>query len=83
MTELLWSDPGKALGRQPSKRGVGVAFGPDVAERFLKANGLELLIRSHECKDEGYEVEHDGKTITVFSAPNYCDQVCVHACVCS
>jgi len=75
MTELLWSDPGKMNGRQPSKRGVGVAFGPDVAERFLKANGLELLIRSHECKDDGYEIEHDGKTITVFSAPNYCDQM--------
>lgn len=24
---------------------------------------------------EGYLVEHDGKCITVFSAPNYCDQV--------
>jgi serine/threonine-protein phosphatase 5 len=26
-------------------------------------------------KDEGYLVEHGGKCITVFSAPNYCDQV--------
>mmetsp|Transcript_27320 Transcript_27320/g.55833 ORF Transcript_27320/g.55833 Transcript_27320/m.55833 type:complete len:496 (+) Transcript_27320:210-1697(+) len=75
MTELLWSDPGPNRGREPSKRGVGVAFGADVTERFLKANGLELLIRSHECKDEGYELEHGGKTITVFSAPNYCDQM--------
>ena len=35
MTELLWSDPGRLPGRQPSKRGVGVAFGPDVAERSV------------------------------------------------
>lgn len=75
MTEMLWSDPGPAPGRHPSKRGVGVAFGQDVTERFLQANGLELLVRSHECKDEGYEVEHGGKAITVFSAPNYCDQM--------
>ena len=31
--------------------------------------------RCHEVKDNGYEVTHDGKCITVFmfSAPNYCD----------
>ncbi len=27
-------------------------------------------------KEEGYQVEHDGYCITVFSAPNYCDQMC-------
>lgn len=36
------------------------------------------MVRSHEVKDEGYEIEHDGKLITVFSAPNYCDQVPVN-----
>ena len=32
-------------------------------------------MRSHEVKDSGYEVEADGRVITIFSAPNYCDQV--------
>ena len=26
-------------------------------------------------KDGGYEIEHDGWLITVFSAPNYCDHM--------
>jgi len=76
MTELLWSDPlSTGKGRQGSKRGIGVQFGSDVTQKFLEANDLELLIRSHECKDEGFEVVHDGKCITIFSAPNYCDQM--------
>ena len=61
--------------RSPSKRGTGTQFGPDVTENFLETNGLELLIRSHEVKENGYEVMHDGKCITIFSAPNYCDQI--------
>ena len=28
-----------------------------------------------QVKDEGYEVEHNGYCVTVFSAPNYCDQM--------
>jgi len=71
MCEMLWSDPQNPNGRAPSKRGVGLSFGPDVTSRFLKNNGLELVIRSHEVKEEGYEVQHNGQCITVFSAPNY------------
>ncbi|XP_053614016.1 serine/threonine-protein phosphatase 5 [Plodia interpunctella] len=73
MCELLWSDPQPMGGRAPSKRGVGCQFGPDVTSNFLARNGLDYIIRSHEVKNDGYEVAHDGKCITVFSAPNYCD----------
>ncbi|TYZ62550.1 hypothetical protein PybrP1_009670 [[Pythium] brassicae (nom. inval.)] len=75
MSDLMWSDPQPFPGRGPSKRGIGLSFGPDVTKAFLAHNNLELLVRSHEVKDEGYLVEHDGKCITVFSAPNYCDQM--------
>lgn len=40
MCELLWSDPHPGTGRAPSKRGVGVAFGSDVTDRFLEDNNL-------------------------------------------
>ncbi|KAI9795539.1 MAG: hypothetical protein M1835_005563 [Candelina submexicana] len=73
MMEMLWTDPQTMPGRGPSKRGVGLQFGPDVTKRFCENNGLEAIIRSHEVRMEGYEVEHDGRCITVFSAPKYCD----------
>ncbi|CAK9042394.1 unnamed protein product [Durusdinium trenchii] len=45
----------------------------DVTQRFCKAEGLELVIRSHQftntCK--GYELMHDGYLLRVFSARNY------------
>jgi len=75
MCECLWSDPCDMNGRHPSKRGVGVMFGPDVTERFLTDNDLKLVVRSHEVKPTGYEYQKGGKCITIFSAPNYCDQM--------
>lgn len=71
--ELLWTDPQVNEGRSPSKRGIGMQFGPDITKRFVEKNNLKAIIRSHEVRMNGYEIEHDGKLITVFSAPNYCD----------
>uniref|UniRef100_A0A3Q2FR14 Serine/threonine-protein phosphatase n=1 Tax=Cyprinodon variegatus TaxID=28743 RepID=A0A3Q2FR14_CYPVA len=76
MCDLLWSDPQpRQNGRSISKRGVSCQFGPDVTQRFLEQNKLDYIVRSHEVKSEGYEVTHSEKVITVFSAPNYCDQM--------
>ncbi|KAH7727520.1 serine/threonine-protein phosphatase 5-like isoform X1 [Aphelenchoides avenae] len=75
MCDLLWSDPQEMHGRAPSKRGVGIQFGPDVTERFLAKNDLLYVVRSHEVKPEGYEEHHGGKCYTIFSAPNYCDTI--------
>lgn len=74
MCELLWTDPQDTPGRGPSKRGVGIAFGPDVTKRWCQANGVTGVIRSHEVRQDGYAIEHDGLCTTVFSAPNYVDQ---------
>ncbi|XP_008562999.1 PREDICTED: LOW QUALITY PROTEIN: serine/threonine-protein phosphatase 5-like [Galeopterus variegatus] len=75
MCDLLWSDPQPQNGRSVSKRGVSCQFGPDVTKAFLEENHLDYIIRSHEVKAEGYEVAHSGRCVTVFSAPNYCDQM--------
>lgn len=71
--DLLWSDPMPASGCTFNKqRHIAKQFGPDVTEKVLAKYGLSLLIRSHECKNEGYEFHHNNKCITIFSASNYC-----------
>lgn len=74
MMEALWTDPQDGMGRGPSKRGVGLGFGPDVTQNFCNRLHVTAVIRSHEVRDEGFSIEHDGRCITVFSAPN-CERI--------
>mmetsp|Transcript_35609 Transcript_35609/g.61601 ORF Transcript_35609/g.61601 Transcript_35609/m.61601 type:complete len:900 (+) Transcript_35609:141-2840(+) len=69
---MLWSDPRPIQGRQLSTRGAGVEFGQDVTHEFLRTNHMALVIRSHECVREGFELLHAGRLITLFSASRYC-----------
>ena len=71
--DRLWTDPQPSNGRAPSKRGIGMQFGPDITERFCLSNKIRKVLRSHEVRMGGVELEHNGRLITVFSAPNYCD----------
>jgi len=76
MCDLLWSDPTEISDEwSVSRRGVGIQFGKNITHRFCKKNNLDYIIRSHEVKMNGYEIMHDGKCITIFSAPNYCDSL--------
>jgi len=81
VVDILWSDPTDSdteLGIQPNTirdpGGTGniVKYGPDRVEKFLKHNGLSLIIRAHECVMDGFERFAGGQLITVFSATDYC-----------
>jgi len=73
----LWSDPSDSdsvmrRGVHDSGRGENIPeFGSDVTAGFCEANGLSLIIRSHQYVRQGYKVMHGGRLITLFSARNY------------
>jgi len=73
--EAMWTDPQKAEGYGPSGRGLGFTFGPDVTRAFLQRNGLKMVVRSHECVFDGFDMPYSGedelRLVTVFSASNY------------
>lgn len=74
---LLWSDPKEE--ECESARGMGWYFDEETTRRFLNANGLKCIIRSHECNDKGFRWTHSNLVLTVFSASNYDNTN--HACV--
>lgn len=60
--DIMWSDPQIKDGCLPNTlRGAGTYFGPDVTQKFLAKYKLTFVIRSHECRPEGYDVMHNGK----------------------
>ena len=67
----MWSDPQSSAGcKENSFRGGGSYFGPDVTEDVMRRHQLQRLIRSHECKIDGYEHMHNNKVNNTISMIN-------------
>jgi protein phosphatase len=79
LLDLLWSDPTShddVMGVHTNvERGSPVVvYGPDRVRSFLEQNGLQLIVRAHECVMDGFQRFAGGRLITVFSATNYCNR---------
>jgi serine/threonine-protein phosphatase PP1 catalytic subunit len=73
--DLIWADPDKDIvGWAENDRGVSFIFGPDVVSAFLAKHDMDLVVRSHQVVEDGYEFFAKRQLITVFSAPNYCGE---------
>lgn len=83
--DILWSDPdhvteGTLPFRPNNARGCSYFFSHEAACKFLQDNGLKCIIRAHEVQLDGFKMgpvrpeTNLPAVITVFSAPNYCDQ---------
>eukprot|EP00746_Dinoflagellata_sp_MGD_P148792 gnl/MRDRNA2_/MRDRNA2_80955_c0_seq2.p1 gnl/MRDRNA2_/MRDRNA2_80955_c0~~gnl/MRDRNA2_/MRDRNA2_80955_c0_seq2.p1 ORF type:complete len:335 (-),score=49.65 gnl/MRDRNA2_/MRDRNA2_80955_c0_seq2:107-1012(-) len=73
--DLIWSDPEKDItGWAENDRGVSFIFGPDVVSKFNQKHDLDLIVRSHQVVEDGYEFFAKRQLITLFSAPNYCGE---------
>lgn len=79
---ILWSDPieddagehSEVFGVHMSPRGERSAlFGWDVTKTFCAKEGLSLIVRSHQSKQDslGFDIMHENLLIRVFSARDY------------
>ena len=75
LCDLLWSDPDKNVyGWGTNERGVSFIFSENIVKKIVEDLDIDLICRAHQVVEKGYEFFADRKLVTVFSAPNYCNQ---------
>lgn len=69
---MVWSDPDPEVSYfEDSVRGISYGYGEEAVSKFLKENNLELIVRSHQVVEDGYEFNFKKRVLTLFSAPNF------------
>jgi serine/threonine-protein phosphatase PP1 catalytic subunit len=81
LCDLLYSNPDKDIRGWSENDGSldgseegnipGFTFGPDVVSQFLKKHDMDLIVRSNQVVEDGYEFFANRQLVTIFSAPNY------------
>jgi serine/threonine-protein phosphatase PP1 catalytic subunit len=73
MCDLLNSDPDKDITgwSENDRNEESFTFGPDIVSQFLQKHDLDLIVRSNQAVEDGYEFFAERQLVTIFSAPNY------------
>ena len=58
-------------GGSPTRAARGNFFGLDEARRFKEANGVRMIVRSHELMHAGWSIAGKKDVITIFSSLDY------------
>ncbi|KAH7149895.1 putative Serine/threonine-protein phosphatase PP1 [Dactylonectria estremocensis] len=70
--DMLWAQPEANLSGWGERQIQGsLAFGPDVVESFLEKHHLDLICRSSQFVQTGYEFFARRRLVTLFTTPNY------------
>ena len=64
----------KTRGWGNNDRGTSYVFSEKVVKEFVEKHELDLIVRGHQIMEDGYEFFADMKLLTIFSAPNYCNE---------
>lgn len=76
MADLTWSDPSETKEWRQNSRGSGYTFGKPHVDEFCLNNKLNLICRSHQLVNQGYQYYFgdsppQSKLVNIWSAPNY------------
>ncbi|CAF1609312.1 unnamed protein product [Adineta steineri] len=71
LCDLLWSDPSTNVENWQENYGVSSEFGANVVTGFLNRFNMDLICRSHQVVEDGYEFFANHQLVTIFSAPDY------------
>jgi len=93
--DLMWNDPSPSSRESVQAvddsgfginvtRGTAHVFTAEALERFLHTYNLSYLVRAHEVRKTGFQVQQHSQMVTIFSSSGYCgalnEACCILAC---
>lgn len=75
MCDFLLTNPDKDITGWDEKddHGVSSTFGRDVVSRFLRKHDMDLICRSGQVVEKGFQFFADKQLVTISCAVNFCE----------